>query len=73
MSDIKYDKELTGKHFYHTLERGLLSSYAIQEIKSLIKNNASDEDLIAAVTKASAIKNEKNIVQCKHHKKVLFV
>ena len=39
------------------------SSYVIQEIKSLIRNNASDEDLIAAVTKASATEKERNLVQ----------
>ena len=51
-SDIKYDKELVRKLFYRTLEKGLLRSYVIQKIKSLIRNNASDENLIAAVTKA---------------------
>ena len=45
----------------------------IQEIKSLIRNNASDEDLIAAVTKASAIEKERNLVQGKHDKKALRV
>ena len=49
-SDIKCDKELVRKFFYHTLERGLLSMYMIQEIKPLIRNNASDENLIAAVS-----------------------
>ena len=53
-SDIKYDKELVRKLFYRTLERGLLSLYVIQEIKPLKRNNASDEDIIAAVTKTSA-------------------
>ena len=53
-SDIKYDKELVRKLFYRTLERGLLSLYVIQEIKPLKRNNASDEDIIVAVTKASA-------------------
>ena len=38
----------------------------IQEIKSLITNNASDEDLIAAVTKASATEKERNF---KHQNK----
>ena len=51
-SDIKYDKELVRKLFYRTLEKGLLRSYVIQKIKSLIRNNASDENVIAAVTKA---------------------
>ena len=72
-SDIKYDKELVRKIFYHTLKRGLLSLYVIQEIKSLVRNNASDGDLIAAVTKASATKKERNLVQGKHHRKTLRV
>ena len=57
-SDIKYDKELVRKFFYRTLEIGLLSSYVIQEIKPLIRSNASNEDLIAAVTKALATENK---------------
>ena len=57
-SDIKYDKELVRKFFYRTLEIGLLSSYVIQEIKPLIRSNASSEDLIAAVTKALATENK---------------
>ena len=57
-SDIKYDKELVRKYFYRTLEIGLLSSYVIQEIKPLIRSNASNEDLIAAVTKALATENK---------------
>ena len=61
-SDIKYDKELARKLFYRTLERGLLSSCVIQEIKLLIRNNASNEDLIAAVTKASATEKNRNLV-----------
>ena len=44
--------------FYRTLEIGLLSSYVIQEIKPLIRSNASNEDLIAAVTKALATENK---------------
>ena len=67
-SDIKYDKELVRKLSYRTLEKGLLSSYVIQKIKSLIRNNAS-EDLITAVTKASATEKERNLVQGKHHNK----
>ena len=31
-SDVKYDKELVWDLFYRILERGLLSSYVIQEI-----------------------------------------
>ena len=72
-SDIKYDKELVRKLLYCTLGRGLLSSYVIQQIQPLIRNNASDEDLIAAVTKSSATEKERNLVQGKHHQKVLRV
>ena len=68
-SDVKYDKELVRKLFYCTRERGLISSYVMQEIKSLIRNNTSDEHLIAAVTKASATEKEGNLVQGKHHNK----
>ena len=69
-SDIKYDKELVRKLFYRTLRKRITkSSYVIQEIKSLIRNNASDEDLIAAVTKASATEKERNLVQGKHQNK----
>ena len=37
------------KLFYRTLERGLLSSYVVQEIKPLLRSSVSDEDLITAV------------------------
>ena len=57
-SDINYDKELVRKFFYGTLKIGLLSSYVIQEIKPLIRSNASNEDIIAAVTKALATENK---------------
>ena len=64
-SDIKFDKELVRKLFHRTLERGCLSSYVMQEIKPLKRNNASDKDLIAAVTKASTTEKERNLVQGK--------
>ena len=61
------------RFFYNTLKRRLLSLYVTQEIKSLVRNNASDGDLIAAVTKASATEKERNLVQGKHHRKTLRV
>ena len=72
-SNIKYGKELVRKLFYHSLERRLLGSYVIQEIKSFIRNNVSDKDLIAAATKPSANEKERNLIQGKHHKKALRV
>ena len=70
-SDIKYDKELVRKLFHRIYKEDY--SYVIQEVKSLIRNNASDGELIAAVTKASATENERNLVQSKHHKKAMRV
>ena len=60
-SDIKYDKGLVMKLFYRTLERGLLSSYVVQEIKPLLRSSVSDEDLITAVSKAAASEKERNL------------
>ena len=60
-SDIKYDKGLVMKLFYRTLGRGLLSSYVVQEIKPLLRSSISDEDLIAAATKAAASEKEMNL------------
>ena len=72
-SDIKYDKELARKLFYYTLQTELLSSYVIQEIYSLIRNNVSDEDLVAAVTKALVTEKERSLVQGNQHKKSVRV
>ena len=41
----------------------------IQEIKSWIRNNASDEGLITGVTKASETEKERNLDEGKHHRK----
>ena len=60
-SDIKCDKGLVMKLFYRTLERGLLSSYVVQEIKPLLRSSVSDEDLITAVSKAAASEKERNL------------
>ena len=60
-SDMKYDKELVRTFFYRALEIGLLSSYVIQKIEPLISNNASDKDLIATVTTASATEKGRNL------------
>ena len=72
-SDVKYDKELARKLFYFSRETELLSSYVIQEIQSLIKNNVSDENLVAAVTKSLVTEKERNLVQGKQHKKYVRV
>ena len=59
-SDIKYNKGLMMKLFYRTLERGLLSSYVVQKIKPLLRSSVSNEDLIAAVSKAAVSEKERN-------------
>ena len=48
------------KLFYRTLERGLLSSYAVQEIKTLFRSSMSDEYLITAVSKPAASEKERD-------------
>ena len=53
-SDIKFGKSILDKVFCHTLERGLSSTYVVQEIRHLLRTGASDEELIFEVTKASA-------------------
>ena len=59
-SDIPYDTKLVSKLFQRTLENGLSSSYVLQEIKLLLKSDAmTDEDLIAAVSKASSAEKER--------------
>ena len=60
-SDIKYDKGLVMKLFYRNLERSLLSSYVVQEIKPLLRSSVSDEDLITAVSKGAASEKERNL------------
>ena len=71
-SDIKFDKPLLDKVFFKTLEKGLSSTYVIQEIRPLLKAGVSDETLITEVTKASAAEKERNAIQSKN-KKVLRV
>ena len=62
-SDIKYDKNLVSKLFYKSLEKGISSSYVVQEIKEGLRHSISDKDLIAAVTKTSASEKECIAVQ----------
>ena len=59
-SDIPYDATLVSKLFRRTLENGLLSTFILQEIKPLLKSDlTTDEDLIAAVSKASSSEKER--------------
>ena len=72
-SDIKYDKNLVCKLFYKTLEKGMSSLYVVQEIKEGLRHSISDEDLIAAVTKASASEKEHIAVPSKARKRIFEV
>ena len=54
--------------FCCTLERGLSSSYVVQEIAHLLRTGVSDEELIFEVTKASAAEKEHVAVQSKGRK-----
>ena len=72
-SDIKYDKYLVFKLFYKTPEKGISSSYVVQEIKEGLRHSISDEDLIVAVTKGFASEKERIAVQSKARKMVFEV
>ena len=72
-SDIKYDKNLVCKLFYKTVEKGISSSYVVQEIKESLRHRLFDEDFIVAATKASESENERIAAQSKARKKVFEV
>ena len=63
-------KILFANYFCKTLEKSISSSHVVQEIKEGLRHSISDEDLIAAVTKASASEKERIAVQSKARKKV---
>ena len=69
--EIGFDKDLVMKLFLRTLERGLISQYVVQEIRNLLKSSCTtDEELISAVTNASAIEKERSTFQRKNKKQV---
>ena len=49
------------KLFYRTLEKGLLSSHIVVEIKPLLGSSVSDEDLITEISQAAASEKERNL------------
>lgn len=67
-SDIQYDENLVFKLFFRSLENGISSSFIVQEVKHLLRKGTTDEELIIAVTKASALEKERQAVQCKSKK-----
>ena len=59
------------KLFLRTLERGIISQYVVQEIRHLLKSSSTtDEELISAVTKASALEKERSNFQSRNKKQV---
>ena len=59
------------KLFLRTLERGILSQYVLQEIRHFLKSSSTiDEELISAVTKASALEKERSTFQSRNKKQV---
>ena len=58
---IGCDKELVTKLFLQTLERGIISQYVVQDIRHLLSNSSTvNEELISAVTKASALEKDRS-------------
>ena len=69
--EIGFDKDLVMKLFLRTLERGILSQYVLQEIRHFLKSSSTiDEELISAVTKASALEKERSTFQSRNKKQV---
>ena len=64
--EIGFDKDLVMKVFLQTLERGIISQYAVQEIRNLLKSScATDEELISALEKERSTFQRKNKKQVK--------
>ena len=68
--EIGFDKDLVMKLFLRTLER-IISQYVVQEIRNLLKSSCTtDEELISAVTNASALEKERSTFQRRNKKQV---
>ena len=68
--EIGFDKDLVMKLFLRTLER-IISQYVEQEIRNLLKSSCTtDEELISAVTNASALEKERSTFQRRNKKQV---
>ena len=69
--EIGFDKDLFMKLFLRILERGIISQYVVQKIRYILKTSSkADEELISAVTKASALEKERSTFQSKNKKQV---
>ena len=69
--EIGFDKDLVMKLFLRTLERIIISQYVVQEIRNLLKSSCTtDEELISAVTNASALEKERSTFQRRNKKQV---
>ena len=69
--EIGFDKDLVMKLFLRTLERIITSQYIVQEIRNLLKSSCTtDEELISAVTNASALEKERSTFQRGNKKQV---
>ena len=69
--EISFDKDLVMKLFLRTLERGIISQYVVQEIRNLLKSSCTpDEELISAVTNASALEKKRSTFQRRNKKQV---
>lgn len=72
-SDVKYDNNLVQTLFRKALERGLSSSYILQEIRETLRSSPSDQDIISIVCKASSAEKERMLIQSKAKKSSLRV
>ena len=74
LDDLSYTPQFVNKVFLRTLERGIRSLFIVQEIKHALKaDNVCDEDLVAAVMRASTYENERPTLQSQASKKIAKV
>ena len=72
--DLSYTPQFINKFFLRTLERGVRSPFIFPGIKHLLKaDNVCDEDLLAAVMRASTYEHERSTLQSRASKKIVKV
>ena len=53
-SDVKFNKTLVLRLFFEREEKSIINTYTLSEIKEILREGVSDEDLTEVITRASA-------------------
>ena len=71
---LSYTPQFVNKLFLRTLERGIKSPFIVEEIKHLLRaDSVCDENLLAAVMRASTYEHERSTLQSQGSKKIAKV